>query len=266
MPALPPARRARVTALLLAGSLVAVWTGRVLRLHRSVARYAEHWSRPRGDAGGLLYAALGDSAAQGIGASRPDRGYVCLLAGRLAGTTGRPVEVVNLSRSGARLQDVVDTQLPALAALGRSPDVVTAAIGGNDIAAYDRTAFAALAERLAAGLLAGAYVADAPYFMHGHWERSSLDAAELLTAAADRHGLRAVALHEAQRARGWGAMLTDFAADGFHPNDRGHRVWADAFWSRLGPRAALLGGPAGTAPAQSGEDRRRGGLRRAGAG
>jgi lysophospholipase L1-like esterase len=28
-------------------------------------------------------------------------------------------------------------------------------------------------------------------------------------------------------------MLTQFAADWFHPNDRGHRVWADAFWARI---------------------------------
>jgi vancomycin resistance protein YoaR len=28
-------------------------------------------------------------------------------------------------------------------------------------------------------------------------------------------------------------MATDFAADWFHPNDRGHRVWADAFWAAM---------------------------------
>ena len=29
---------------------------------------------------------------------------------------------------------------------------------------------------------------------------------------------------------------TDFAADWFHPNDRGHRVWADAFWEAMARR------------------------------
>lgn len=28
-------------------------------------------------------------------------------------------------------------------------------------------------------------------------------------------------------------MITDFAADWFHPNDRGHRLWADAFWEAI---------------------------------
>ena len=38
-------------------------------------------------------------------------------------------------------------------------------------------------------------------------------------------------------------MLTDFAADWFHPNDRGSRVWADAFWIVLKDLPALSAGP-----------------------
>ena len=56
---------------------------------------------------------------------------------------------------------------------------------------------------------------------------------ERVVRAAER-GLRPVALHDALRAQGRQAMLTQFAADWFHPNDRGHRVWADAFWRELG--------------------------------
>lgn len=74
---------------------------------------------------------------------------------------------MNLSRSGARIGDVLDRQLPALEALGREPDLLTVAIGGNDVRAYDRETFAAQAERLAAALPPGASLADAPYFMHG---------------------------------------------------------------------------------------------------
>jgi len=141
--------------------------------------------------------------------------------------------VVNLSRSGARIRDVLDTQLPALDALDRTPDVVTVAVGGNDVRAYDSTAFAAEAGRLAAALPAGAYVADAPYFMHGRWERDADQAAALLKASAVEQDLRPVPLHDALQAQGGQAMLTQFASDWFHPNDRGHRVWADAFWQEM---------------------------------
>jgi acyl-CoA thioesterase I len=222
---------ASLTAVLL--GLLAVWGVELLRLARSVEQSRQHWAQPRGETGGLLYVALGDSAAQGIGASSPDRGYVGLLAERLRDSTGGPVEVVNLSASGARIGDVLERQLPALAALGREPDVLTVGIGGNDVRAYDRAEFDAEVDRLMAALPAGAYVADAPYFMHGRWQRDAQHAADLLAAAARERGLRPVALHDAQRAQGWQAMLTHFSADWFHPNDRGHRVWADAFWAEI---------------------------------
>lgn len=220
---------------LLAVALVlsAVWGLALLRLTRSVGTTASYWSEPRGEPGGLLYVALGDSAAQGIGASRPDLGYVGLLAQRLRERTGRPVEVVNLSRSGARINDVVENQLPALAALGRTPDLVTAAIGGNDVPAYEKDRFAGSVEELVDALPAGTYVADVPYWMHGRWEDDAQAAADVMSAAAFDRGLRTVPLHEAQRRAGWSAMATDFAADWFHPNDRGHRLWADAFWREI---------------------------------
>jgi acyl-CoA thioesterase I len=213
--------------------LAAVWAVNLVQLARSVDDRAQYWSQPRGEAGGLLYVALGDSAAQGIGASSPDNGYVGILAQRLRDSTGEPVEVVNLSRSGARIADVLDRQLPALADLGREPDLVTVAIGGNDVRDYDRETFASETERLTAALPSGTYVADAPYFMHGRWQRDAQQAADLLRRSTSQRDLRPVPLHEALRAQGWGAMFTQYAADWFHPNDRGHRVWADAFWQQI---------------------------------
>jgi len=221
------------SAVALLAVVVSVWAVKLVTLALSSGRSADYWSEPRGETGGLLYVALGDSAAQGIGASRPERGYVGLLAQQLRDSTGMPVLVINLSSSGARISDVLDTQLPALAALGREPDLLTVAIGGNDVRAYDRDVFAAATEGLTAALPVGAFVADAPYFMHGRWERDAQQAADLLTDSAIAQGLHPVPLHEALRAQGPGAMLTQFAADWFHPNDRGHRVWADAFWREI---------------------------------
>ena len=215
--------------LVLALVLSAVWGVKLAQLARSVDARRDHWAVPRGDRGGLVYVALGDSAAQGVGASSAERGYVGVLADRLRERTGRPVLVVNLSVSGAQVADVVRDQLPRLA--GLSPDVVTVAAGGNDVLRYDRAAFVDQVEQLAAGLPPGAFVADVPYFMHGRWQDDADEAAALVAAAAARHDLRLVPLQAAQEQRGWSAMLTDFAADWFHPNDRGHRVWADAFWS-----------------------------------
>jgi acyl-CoA thioesterase I len=211
--------------------LLVLWAVKLTQVLRSVEQSREFWAQPRGESGGLLYVALGDSAAQGIGASRPERGYVGLLAARLREATGEPVRVVNLSRAGARIDDVLDRQLPGLN--GLQPDLVTVAIGGNDIRSYDAATFASRVDDLTAALPPGALVADAPYFMHGRWERDAEQAARTVADSARARGLVVVPLHEALRAEGWQAMLTQFSADWFHPNDRGHEVWADAFWDRI---------------------------------
>ncbi len=224
-------------------AVVGFWAVRAIRVGRSVGRYAEYWSVPRGDAGGLLYVALGDSAAQGVGASSPELGYVGLLAQRMREQSGRPVQVVNLSRSGARLADLVQDQLPLLSEL--EPDVVTVDIGGNDVLAYDPERFSALVCDLTAGLPSGTFVAEVPYFMHGMWERRAVETGQLLASCAATNDLRVVPLHAAEKSRGFAAMLTDFAADLFHPNDRGHRVWADAFWTQITRGPALADGTNG---------------------
>jgi len=90
-----------------------------------------------------------------------------------------------------------------------------------------------LADRLTAALPDGGYVADAPYFMHGRSQRDAEQAADALRRGAASRELEPVALQATMRAQGWQAMFTQFAADWFHPNDRGHRVWADAFWQKI---------------------------------
>ncbi len=60
---------------------------------------------------------------------------------------------------------------------------------------------------------------------------------------AGARALPVAGLHRAMVARGWTSMRSDFAADWFHPRDRGYRVWAEAFWKAIvaAPALALLG-------------------------
>lgn len=215
-----------VIAVVLAGG---TWGARLWQLRSDVDRYSRYWAQPRGEPGGLVYVALGDSTAQGIGASRPERGYVGLIAQRLRAATGRPVQIVNLSRTGARIHDVVVDQLPRVA--GYRPDVVTLAVGANDMDGYRADRFTADADALIAALPVNTLVGDVPWFMHGGTGRASGDAAAAMARAAAARGLPVAHLHHAMEGRGWRSMVTDFAADFFHPNDRGYRVWEDAFWT-----------------------------------
>ncbi|MES2093803.1 MAG: SGNH/GDSL hydrolase family protein [Actinomycetota bacterium] len=206
------------------------------------------WWREQGTkAGELLYAAIGDSAAQGVGASRPGHGYVGLIARHLRDRTGRTVRVVNLSVSGARISDALDVQLPALGAL--APDIVTVAIGANDVPSFDRQRFQRELGTLYDSLPKGTIVAEVPSFYLGARERNARIANTILHRLAARHGFPVAPLH--RRTRRQTAVryaLNQVAADFFHPNDRGYRVWASAFL----PLVDRVLGPKGAEPVSSG--------------
>ena len=103
-----------------------------LGLGSEYRRYWEESNERARQADGPLWVALGDSTAQGIGASAPDRGYVGQLLVRLRDEERRPWRVVNLSVTGARVADVVREQVPRINEVGE-PELVTCAAGANDV-------------------------------------------------------------------------------------------------------------------------------------
>ena len=207
------------------------WTGFVPGVRSTGAQiepWADHWRRRArsalaGDAPVLV--AVGDSLAQGIGASHPDRGYVGLIARELAAGPG-DVPIVNLSRSGARLADVLGTQLPALAAVEQPVALVVCTVGSNDLV---RSARLGRSRRRVAQLLQSL---PNPSVMATVPARGSMAATMLnrtIRAEAGRLGVPVADV---------GAALDSWrgrrAGDRFHPNDEGYRVWLEAFRPHLG--------------------------------
>lgn len=126
---------------------------------QQVEQYAAAWDAHNDaarDARGPLWVVLGDSAAQGVGASSHLAGWVGGVLSRLRERDGEPWRVVNLSRSGARTREVVDRQLPAAGALPF--DLLTAVVGGNDALRTRAPVWRSAAVDLCAALPAGAVV------------------------------------------------------------------------------------------------------------
>lgn len=87
------------------------------------------------DTGGV-YLALGDSIAQGEGASDPERtDYVAIVEGALKQRYDDSFRTESLAVGGHATQDLIDQQLqPAVQAIqGGDVRVVTVTIGGNDL-------------------------------------------------------------------------------------------------------------------------------------
>ena len=197
------------------------------------------WARRAEQPGELLYVAIGDSAAQGVGAWSLDASYVGRLVARLERLSGRTVRVVNLSRYGARLDDAIERQLPLLAEL--EPDVVTVAIGSNDMTRFDAAAFGADITRIVAALPPHAIVADLPCFHVGERERDAVIASRMIADVVHSRGLPFAPLHRVtEMRRGWGSF-PEFSWDQFHPSALGYRVWESAFAGALARRARALG-------------------------
>ncbi len=161
--------------------------------------------------------ALGDSLAQGIGASSVDHGYV----GRIATDFAGRLAVVNLSKSGAKIADVLDRQLGVLAGLGIDPTIVTCTVGSNDLLRATSPAAPARSMReMIAQLPESAIVGTLP-------DQGSVMARRLshvVRTETERRGL-AMADVSAEMS-GWRGKT---APDGFHPNDAGYESWVRAF-------------------------------------
>ena len=216
----------KVVGLLVRGALPGL-----RRVHAQVAVYARAWDEANAlalAATGPLWVVLGDSTAQGIGAPSSDQGYVGQVHRMLEATTGQAWRVLNLSKSGERAAGLLATQVPRLEALDVVPDLVTCAIGSNDI--IRRTPLPQLERDLReilGRLPPGSVVATMPSGL-GRERGGAIDT--VIRSAAAAGGLR-VADVGARTGPPWEGK---YAEDRFHPGALGYADWAAAFAEALG--------------------------------
>ncbi len=188
-----------------------------------IPTFARRWHEQNAAAlaaGEPVWVALGDSLTQGIGASSLEATFVRRVQQRLA-AAGKPVPVVNLSLSGARIQDVIDSQLPKLALLAHEPAFVTCTVGSNDLlrSLRLRRTTGQLGDLFDA-LPTGSVIATLP--AAGSLVARHVNRVIAAEAPGRGHRIADVAAHLS----GWRRRL---AGDGFHPNDEGYEAWTAAF-------------------------------------
>lgn len=199
------------------------------------ARAKEGKERP------LIYVAFGDSAAQGLGATKITEGYVPRLAQALALGSGREVALLNLSLSGGTVQSVLGTQIPQLAGLQIAgepvqPDVVTLDIGSNDVgqAWVSNESFTAAHQAMVGALPAGTFVLNLPSFGVLEAEKRAAAFSTIIGEQATDGGHHVVDIRTISRNMPMRTYMFDYhAPDLFHPNSPWYEVWAQEFANEI---------------------------------
>lgn len=211
-----------IVAIILCELLALAW------LASTVSSYKNYWAQKAGDSGEITYLALGDSAAQGIGATSPMRGYVGLVAKRLEQQTNKSVKIVNLSKTGAKMSDYLAEQAPRIADI--KADVVTIEIGANDVLGFDPVAYRANFKKVLATLPDGTYVSNMPVFNSRPGSKSkAAQASDII--GEELKAYPKLNFVDLQKQTSENQSIFGFAPDLFHPNNLSYKHWADAFWA-----------------------------------
>jgi lysophospholipase L1-like esterase len=186
------------------------------------------------------FVAMGDSFSSGTEPGVPS--FTDRVAARLTGW-----HYANLAEEGARSGDVAERQLPR--ALERRPELVTLVCGANDVVRTTRPqidTFAANFEHILRRLGTAARVVTSTYPEVGELLPMRARTRERMDA-----GLEAVNSVVRCLSRRYGAVCLElaghdgtrdpenFAADGFHPSDTGHRRAGQALAAALTEGAGI---------------------------
>ncbi len=208
--------------------VIVVLAVRVRLVYTQRPRYAAHWREGNNcahDPAAIHLVTLGDSIMQGIGASSPAKGLAGLAVEHIAARAGRTVRLTNLSRTGAKVADVLTHQLP-LAPLEQA-DIVLVCASAND--AVKRVPVPEYRAQLDA--LLGQLPADKTVIADVALVKAHASYQPTMRELADAHGIARAAV--AHAFADIGSPLKIVAGDFFHPNDRGYRVWFSAFVPQL---------------------------------
>jgi acyl-CoA thioesterase I len=219
------------------------WTDGVAELRADRVEFAAYWDAhnnrvleereralSRGEAPDPLWAVLGDSTAQGLGAPGPRQGYVGQALQQLRYSTGQRWRVLNLSVSGCLTRDVVTGQLPLLRELDPQPEFITCGAGANDVlfSAPSRL-FGDLRELLAA-VPEDTVMLDLPLLSGFWWVVGRMSVPYIARINRVIHEVaaeRGLPVAEVSRCfvSPWAGK---FSVDNFHPSQDGYRDWSRA--------------------------------------
>jgi lysophospholipase L1-like esterase len=197
----------------------------------------------------IHYVSLGASDVTGVGATPITNGYVNLVQEGIEERTTKSVSLSNLGIPGATVGDIDNLEVQLLKL--DKPDLITLSTGANDIivgdgvVGFESDLKGLLGKLRSISPEALIVIANVPNLVMTERFVKNPDS-DVNTDNILRYN-QAIS----RQATAFGAILVDLysvplndsftsEADGFHPNDRGHRAIADKFLEAIGSSADTL--------------------------
>ncbi|GAA1137565.1 SGNH/GDSL hydrolase family protein [Ornithinicoccus hortensis] len=203
---------------------------------------------------------LGDSTAAGVGAGSSQHTIGATIATGVAALSGRPVELRNVSRSGATSPQLIAQTDRGLAAMPE-PEVVVIMIGANDVKERIDQDYAVrcLSETVHRLRAAGAEVVvgtcpdmgtirPIPQPLRSLVQRWSRDLAAAQTVGVVQAGGRSVSLGDLLGQEFWEQPAEMFSEDRFHPSAAGYARAAAVLLPSVCDALGMLTPDTGRAP------------------
>lgn len=189
-----------------------------------------------------IVVAIGDSTVEGIGATKPERAFAPLVCSLIKQDLKRVV-FYNFGKEGARIKDVLDSQLDK--AISLNPNLILISIGANDVIFQENIfkfekGYKTLLDRLAKETKALVVVNNIPDMtitpiippMIRPFFRFTISLFNFkIKTTTRRFGAIFIDLYKQSKLyKGYQGLI---ASDGFHPSDIGYALWANTIINQI---------------------------------
>lgn len=194
----------------------------------TASNYSNYWQERQLGDGEFTLVVMGDSTALGVGASNPEKSFVGLLASNIQASTGKSVKIVNLSLPQATFSDILSKQAPKLSE--HEVDTVLVSAGRDDI---DKSTFNLGDLQKLMQSLPGvdSYITEIPASYDTERNKIIETANKAINDYADATSVNVIPLYQVTSASIFDLSYYDW--DFKHPNDKGHKLWADTIWDKV---------------------------------
>lgn len=191
--------------------------------------------------GALNYVVLGDSLSSGVGTDNYFQSFPYLFAQKLSATTGK-LNLINLSKPGARTSDVLKIQLPKVLSL--NPDYISLLIGINDIHGlisetdFDQN-FGQIIDNLVTSTHSQIYVLNIPFLgseklIHQpyrilfDWRTRQFNS--FISSYCNFKRIHCIDLYSATKLI-FSKQSDFYSRDQFHPSEAGYLMWSQLIYA-----------------------------------